>query len=66
LAVKTKRIPPPQGRAESIVCLQRQLREEQDTIVELHEVQKMAAKIEHKTPPSMKDSLREDQSIGDT
>jgi hypothetical protein len=66
LAVKTQRIPSPQGRAGSTIWLQRQLREAQDTIMELREAQWMAATMEHKTPPSTKDNLREDQSIGDT
>jgi hypothetical protein len=65
LAEKTQRIPP-QGRAGSTVWLQRQLREAQDMIVELREAQRMAVTMEHKTPQSVKDNLREDQSIGDT
>jgi hypothetical protein len=66
LVVKTERIPLRQGRAGCTIRLQRQLREAQDTIVELREAQQMAATTEHKTPPSAKDNLREDQSIGDT
>jgi len=66
LAAKTQRIPPPQGCAGSTIWLQRQLREPQDTIMELREVQQMAATAEHKRPQSVKDNLRENQRIGDT
>jgi DNA repair ATPase RecN len=66
LAVKTQRIPSPQGRMRSIVWLQRQHREAQDTIMKLRKAHRMVVTMEHKTAPSTKDNLREDQSIGDT
>ena len=55
-----------QGHVGRNIWLQRQLKEAQDTIVELHKAQQMVATMEHKTPQSMKDNLREDQIIGDT
>jgi hypothetical protein len=58
LAEKTQGVSPLQGHGGSIVWLQRQLREAQDTIVELHDTQRMAVTTEHKSPQSVKDKLR--------
>jgi hypothetical protein len=65
LVEKTQGISPPQGRGGSVVWLQRQLREAQDTIVELRDTQRMAVTMEHKSPQSVKDKLRQDHRIGD-
>jgi hypothetical protein len=53
LAEKTLEVLAPQGHEGNATCLKRHLREAQDTIVKLQEVQRVSAKQNMTTPPGV-------------
>jgi hypothetical protein len=63
--VKNQEVSTSQGHRGSTVWLQRQLREAQDTIVQLREAQRMTAKEEKKTLQGARSSPGEGPRVGD-
>jgi hypothetical protein len=64
--VKNQEVSTPQGREGSTDWLKRWLREAQDTIVQLHEVQRMTGKEKKKTLQGARSSPGEGLCAGDT